>query len=130
MLTQSLAGTGRVYVQLQARLYPEGLHVQGQGTEVNRGYGVAETFPISPDLRDYLAKVEQAEAELPSLAGTGKRYFRLQAVLNRKDNQVFVHFQVAFREGYNRHYGAAFDIPVKNAPNLAVFIASHLQPDC
>jgi len=130
MIVESLAGTGRRYVQLQARLYPKGLHVQGEGNEVNRSYGVAETFPINPELRAYLEKVE-AEAGLSSLAGTGKKYFPLQAVLNRAEGQMFIHFQVPFKEAYNREYGAAFDVPIGEAPYLAVFIASELQyTDC
>jgi len=132
MIAESLAGTGRRYVQLQARMYPQGLHVQGKGVNVNRDYGVAVTFPIHSELRNYLYKVEDASARLDSLAGTGKKYFYLQAVLNRRDNNLLIHFQVPFAESYNRDYGAAFDVPVASATELAVFIASELagMDDC
>jgi len=126
MIAESQAGTGRDYVQLQARLYPQGLHVQGQGICINRDYGVAVTFAIPSQLRAYLEKVEAEAAKLDSLAGTGKRYFCLQAVLNREGSDLVIHFQVPFKETYNRAYGAAFDVPVARATELAMFIAAEL----
>jgi hypothetical protein len=44
-IAQSLAGTGEEYVVIQARVYSDGLHIQGAGEKVNRDYGVAATIP-------------------------------------------------------------------------------------
>lgn len=44
-IRKSLAGTDKQYVVIQARVYDDGIHIQGEGASVNRGYGVAVTIP-------------------------------------------------------------------------------------
>lgn len=118
--TLSLAGTGQKYTKVQARVYRmkrdgrRGLHIQGRGNPVNRGYGVAVTVEIDDELRGYL---KQMPTPCSSLAGTENRYFTLQ-VRVRGDN---LHFQVKDGE-FNRQYGSSFDVPIANAPALAKFL--------
>lgn len=123
----SLAGTGRTYVQLQARVYrmkTDGrreLHIQGRGPEVNRDYGVAETVALEDKaLRRWLKDVD---ASNESLAGTEAVYFELQA---RRYPGDVIHFQVRGTDDegdtFNRSYGAMFELPVAAVPNIARFI--------
>jgi len=116
MITKSLA-TDRNYVVFQASLRNNSLHIQGEGVEVNRPYGVAENFQIEdPKYFQDLTPVAL------SLAGTKKEYFRLQGVVNGDT----VHFQIKNGQD-NRDYGKVIDIPVEKIPSVAKFINAELS---
>ena len=115
MITKSLA-TKRNYVVFQASLRDSSIHIQGEGIGVNRPYGVAENFQI-----DNPVYFQALTPTAISLAGTGKKYFRLQGVVNGDT----VHFQI--KDGKdNRDYGKVLDIPVAQIPNVAKFIEKEL----
>ena len=116
MITKSLA-TDRNYVVFQASLRDYSLHIQGEGIEVNRPYGVAENFSI--ETPEYFQALNPIAL---SLAGTKKEYFRLQGVVNGET----VHFQIKDGED-NREYGKVLDIPVSKIPNVAEFIRKELS---
>ena len=114
MSKKSFATAKTDYTEIQARLYEDGLHVQGSGEEVNRQYGVAVTFPVEGDLAAWFKTLNR---EINSLAGTGAKYFPAQYAL-RGNN---VHFQVA-GPTFNRSYGAAFNISQDQLPELVEFV--------
>ena len=114
MVTKSLA-TDRTYVLLQGRVRKGVLHIQGSGTEVNRPYGVADNITIGLSTKDWLEKLPE---DLVSLAGTGMKYFPVQAVIN--DGRI--HVQVKGSPGCNRGYGLAFDVKIDAHTQLAKFI--------
>lgn len=103
----SMAGTGKAYTALQARRRGDVLHVQGEGCEANRCYGVAFDIPKEQLGNGLWEWMRSLKTSLTSLAGTGRTYFRLQA--RQRDDQL--HFQVEGME-FNRCYGAAFDLPL------------------
>lgn len=120
MFNPSLAGTGKQYLALQARVYgnneyhPRHLHVQGEGDEGNRYYGVAQDLDLEPETLEWFGKLPHT---LDSLAKTGAKYAPLQARLDGDE----VRFQVAGPE-LNRWYGAAFRVPVGDARDLAEWL--------
>ena len=114
-IVESLAGTGRKYVVLQARVRDGKLHIQGKGTPANRPYGVAVDVSIPDDLREWF---EEQNHTLPSLANTDAMYVPIQARI--KDG--LIHVQVKGNKPYNRSYGAAFDI--KGAEVLKSFLTT------
>jgi len=87
------------YVAIQGRDTPDGMHLQGEGPEGNRPYGVACTFSAPPEFMHWLE--EQAHT-LSSLAGTDNTYVPMRARLMANGA---VRIQV---EGtpLNRPYGA------------------------
>lgn len=117
---ESLAGTGKVYKELQARVYPnEGLHLQGKGEPVNRDYGFADTlfFGAGPMDKEFLIWAVELDHSVTSLASHAA-YFPIQARLRSNGT---VHFQI--RDGnFNRSYGAAFDVAQEDYPALVKFL--------
>ena len=115
-MAKSFATSRDDYVKLQGSLR-DGytLHVQGNGPEVNRKYGVAADIVVTKELYNWLQTIPTGCCT--SLCSvSNKKYFFLQArVVNGK-----VHFQVPWTPGYNRSYGASFDHPVDG--NLVEFI--------
>jgi len=114
-IAESLAGTGKRYVVLQARVRDGKLHIQGRGVPVNRPYGVAVDVSIPDNLREWF---EEQDHILPSLANTDAMYVPIQARI--KDG--LIHVQVRGNKPYNRPYGAAFDI--KGAEVLKSFLTT------
>lgn len=105
----SLAGTGRTYRQAQARKWDDGrFHLQVEGDEVNRNYGLSLTLPMPVEGFDALG---EGTVGRKSLTGSGKDYREVQFVVN-PDNTL--HIQIEDGEG-NRNYGFALDIPVDQA---------------
>jgi len=106
MLKQSLAGTGKTYVEVQARMYPGGvLHVQGRGHKANREYGIAVNLAVPSDVRSFFNREEPSKASKLSQANTGARYIPGQV----RSRRGYLHFQ--FKDGgANRMYGIAFDV--------------------
>ena len=108
MNRESLAGTGRIYRQAQARVWDNGkFHLQVAGTNVNRDYGLALTLPMPGEGNEALS--ERAIRRI-SLAGTGKDYAEIQFVVNRKNT---LHVQIEDGSG-NRNYGFALDFEVSD----------------
>jgi hypothetical protein len=110
----SLAGSSKLYVQLQARATgPATIHVQGRGPEGNRDYGISTDIEVSPDFAAWLANQESL---LPSLAGSAEGYTPVQARLSGGR----VKFQVAGTP-FTRSYGAEFKVV---ASDLADWLAA------
>ena len=107
MFTNSLAGTGVTYRVMQARRRNDDeLHIQIKGNYVNRPYGAAFTIAVPEEIID---AVESSDTSFPSLTGSGKKYFGIQAKMLSANR---LHVQVAGKPPYNRGYGAAFDVEV------------------
>lgn len=118
MSLQSLAGTGRLYVALQARANGlNSLHIQGSGPEVNRSYGVAVDVAAPEELVEWL---RQQPHTLRSLAGSDQIYVPIQA---RPAAEGKVHVQVQGTSPLNRSYGAAFNV---ESPELYEFVSRAL----
>jgi len=107
MFTKSLAGTGVTYRIMQARRWNEDkLHIQIKGNSVNRPYGAAFDVIVPEEI---IEAVESSNTSFPSLTGSGKKYFGIQAKMLSANR---LHVQVAGKPPYNRGYGAAFDVEV------------------
>ncbi len=92
------------------------MHIQGEGTEVNRSYGIVmdtRTKKLDLDTRTWLHEMQKL-ASLRSLADTDQKYFSCQArILVDK-----CHIQISGAT-HNRPYGAALDV---NNDDLYKFI--------
>jgi len=120
MINTSLAGTSTQYTPIQGRIRDGKLHIQGQGTEVNRPYGVAVEVEVPAKLAKWLG--EQGHI-LPSLVeGSSTKYVPMQARV--KDGRV--HVQVAGTPGLNRPGYTAFD--VEGAGALVNFLTLGVEP--
>jgi hypothetical protein len=115
-MAESLAGTGKTYIEVQVREKAGKIHVQGAGDGGNRSYGVADDFPITEAVVRYTLRMPATEA---SLAGTCQKYVPVQA----RARKGYVHFQQAGPEG-NREYGFSFDVPKEEAKWLWAFLAN------
>ena len=113
--TKSFASSKNDYTVVQGRMKKGKLHIQGNGEEVNRSYGVAVDFPVMSDLAEWFDTC--LYHSYPSLAGTEAMYFTLQYAI--RDGNI--HFQVAGNENFNRQYGAAFNVEIDIVPELELF---------
>jgi hypothetical protein len=100
---KSLAGTDKVYVEVQGRVRNGLLHIQGRGPEGNRLYGVAVDLPIDGDFATWL---DGQTHSLQSLADTGHLYLPMQVRVADT-----IRLQVPGTE-FNRPYGAAVRFPI------------------
>jgi hypothetical protein len=113
--------TDKKYVAVQGRDTADGIHLQGEGPEGNRPYGVACTFSAPPEFMEWL---QQQAHTLPSLAGTSSAYVPMRARLMANGA---VRIQV---EGIplNRSYGAC--LVVKEPPTvLSDWIAKAMREE-
>ena len=107
-MKKSLATGNKTYVKLQGAIRDDGkLHIQGEGENVNRNYGVATDKDI--DINECLGC--EAVEWLKAL-GTGKKsvvsdrkYFPLLG----RNRQGCFHIQISGTQ-LNRPYGAAFNL--------------------
>ena len=60
-------------VQLQYRMYPESLHIQGKGPSINREYGVSADIPLDAIDEELVKRVADVERTQGSFA-TDKKY--------------------------------------------------------
>jgi len=102
---KSLAGTGVKYVRIQGRIKGGLLHIQGEGVEINRHYGVAVNITVTDDVAGWIT---QQKHTLSSLVESSAKYVPLQAKI-ASSNLPVVHVQGAGSE-FNREYGIAFDV--------------------
>jgi hypothetical protein len=101
---KSLA-TDKSYVAAQARVKRNGsLHIQAQGSAINRDYGVSATIEIPGDLAEWFRSQERP---LNSMACSGKSYTAIQ--MRYDDELECINVQVKGTPS-NRGYGAAFKI--------------------
>lgn len=123
-IQSSLAGTGKLYVSIQAyiREDEETLHVQGKGPDVNRPYGLSEDInlvEIESLLVDWLRGVNRY---YNSMAGTHAKYFAAQFRYVPSLNV----FNIQVNKGdstdnYNTKYGAAFNVDASVHPKMKSF---------
>ena len=121
MLNKSFTNSGVNYVVLQARNSDGTFHIQGKGVETNRNYGVAENISEENFPEDFIDWMDELDYIYPSLAGTDKKYFRLQAKLMSNS----LHIQIPGPEN-NRKYGMAFEIAQENLPEVTAFVKAEL----
>ncbi len=118
-MLKSLAGTDKKdYRPVQLAIREDrNIHIQGVGTNINRDYGVAADASVSKN-SELAAYLGLRLALVPSQAtGLARLYVPAQAAV--RGNRV--HFQFESKEA-NREYGAAFDIPKSEVPELATFL--------
>ena len=118
-IVKSLAGTGRQYVRMQARVKEGKLHIQGKGTVINRPYGIALDVTLHESILKWFEKQEHTEK---SLANTDAMYVPIQA---KPLSENVVHIQVKGSE-FNREYGLAIDT---TSPELYKFVTSELDKE-
>ena len=112
----SLAGTGKRYIDLQARMKNGRLHIQGLDGGHNRDYGVA----VDIDVPEAFAKWSAGQPHtLKSAAGTGATYLPIRARIYPGD---VVHVQVAGSK-LNRNYGSVLNVTCEP---LRKFVADEL----
>jgi hypothetical protein len=109
-IVESLAGTGKRYVQLQARIKEDYLHVQvvaPNAKDRNRPYGLSTDVTPPNDILVYFKQATKVTDLLDSQANTKRQYLPMQATTIGYGNEV--HLQA--RDGkLNREYGLAFNI--------------------
>lgn len=121
MLNKSFTGSSKNYVVLQARNSNGTFHIQGKGKDINRDYGVAENISADKFPQDFSEWSDSLDHIYPSLAGTDRKYFRLQA----KVIGEYLHIQVPGPES-NRNYGMAFEISSEDLPDVTAFVQAEL----
>lgn len=121
MLNKSFTGSNKMYAVLQARNSGETFHIQGKGQKVNRDYGVAENIDAENLPESFVDWADTLDHIFESLAGTGKKYFRLQAKIVGNS----LHVQIPGPEN-NRNYGMAFEISSSLLPDITAFVKAEL----
>lgn len=118
-IVESLAGTGKLYVSLQAREISGHLHIQVVAPDsegANRFYGLSTDVDVPSEILQHFIAATGAVDLLASQRHTGKMYLPMQATTIDYNGQV--HLQAP--DGHlNRRYGLAFDV---DAPELWSFI--------
>jgi len=118
-IVKSLAGTGRQYIKMQARVKEGKLHIQGKGTKINRSYGIAIDVTLSESVLRWFEKQDHTEE---SLAGSDAMYVSVQAKPLSGD---VIHIQVEGSE-FNREYGLAIDV---TSSELHKFVTKELAKE-
>lgn len=121
MLNKSFTGSNVNYVVLQARNSDGTFHIQGKGVETNRNYGVAENIEAEDFPEDFVDWTDTLDIIYNSLAGTDKKYFRLQAKITNN----YLHIQVPGPE-WNRNYGLSFEVSSDILPEVTAFVKAEL----
>jgi hypothetical protein len=112
---ESLAGTGNMYVKMQARIMQGLLHLQIEDSAANKPYGWSANFAVDDKTREWIDKQEKTLASLNNPNDEEKSYIPCRGrIINvGEDGVLALHLQIEGEQN-NRGYGHAFNLPLGN----------------